>query len=65
MLGEKTTYHINRAVELARTEGVTFIVLAMKPETQETALISSLNEALAKSCMRVFLEANQEMKASN
>jgi vancomycin permeability regulator SanA len=65
VLGEKTTYHIERAVELARNEGVTFIVLAVKPETQETALICSINEALAKSCMRVFLDAAQEMKESN
>ncbi len=63
MLSEKTQYSINRAVELARQDGVTFIVLAMKPETQETALISTLTETLAKTCMQVFLNTNQSTES--
>lgn len=63
MLTEKTVETINRAVELARQDGVTFIVLAMKPETQETALISTISEDLAKTCMKVFLEANQSIES--
>ena len=60
MLSEKCIFSLNKAIKQATDDGTTLIVLAVNPDSDQTALISTLPEGRARTILKQFVKETEE-----